>query len=210
VVKQGHIGDAFFDLDAAQFLLAELQQRQQQLQTRQPASQAQQQQQQQQQAVEPASTSCAEGAAAKAAAPRAAAAAAETAAAASPQQAAVVGSALGHAAGPKWTHSLPSAGLPAHVCVESNARVAGVTDARPGGPGGGAPPCGGLGSGDWRLWVELTDGRVVGADLVVAGIGVEPNTDWLPGGRAGGGGGGGLGGVLGVFGGGHAGGGGGV
>jgi NADPH-dependent 2,4-dienoyl-CoA reductase/sulfur reductase-like enzyme len=43
------------------------------------------------------------------------------------------------------------------------------------GPPGGAPPPGAAG------WVELTTGEWLAADVVVVGIGVRPNTDWLVG-----------------------------
>ncbi|KAF8067218.1 PYROXD1 [Scenedesmus sp. PABB004] len=49
VLKHGHIGDAFFDLDAAEFLLGVLQQQQQQEQQQQGQQEQQQQQQEQQQ-----------------------------------------------------------------------------------------------------------------------------------------------------------------
>lgn len=51
----------------------------------------------------------------------------------------------------------------------------------------GSTSCESLGStagvqdGPWPLYLQLSTGDVVGVDLVVQAIGVEPSTDWLPG-----------------------------
>lgn len=31
--------------------------------------------------------------------------------------------------------------------------------------------------GDWPLYIELTDGQIVGCDLVIQATGVQPNSD---------------------------------
>jgi hypothetical protein len=38
-------------------------------------------------------------------------------------------------------------------------------------------------SSSWPLYLQLSTGDEVGVDLLVQAIGVEPSTDWLPGGE---------------------------
>jgi hypothetical protein len=112
-MKHEHIGDAFFDVDAAEFLLGELQHQQQQQQQQQvrpdPAAQPtqsdgtqqQQQQQQPQERQEPPLQQQGSHSG----------------------QSAGHGVVKGHAAGPKWIDSLPKGRLPANVRLERHALV---------------------------------------------------------------------------------------
>mmetsp|Transcript_45434 Transcript_45434/g.144506 ORF Transcript_45434/g.144506 Transcript_45434/m.144506 type:complete len:237 (+) Transcript_45434:3-713(+) len=54
------------------------------------------------------------------------------------------------------------------------ATLAGLHDEPP-------PGAGGAGLGSWPVYAQLSDGEVVGADLVVSAAGVEPNSEWLGG-----------------------------
>jgi hypothetical protein len=120
-MKHQHIGDAFFDVDAAEFLLGELQHQQQQqqpeaqcptnnLSQQQQQEQIEQQQQQGQESQQPgASTSqpagCGGGQPSRNVA-----------------QSGMSG-VDGHAAGPKWVDRLPGGQLPANVRLERHALV---------------------------------------------------------------------------------------
>ncbi|WIA12757.1 hypothetical protein OEZ85_006392 [Tetradesmus obliquus] len=160
VLKHGHIGDAFFDEDAAQFLLGVLQQQQQQQQPRQQADQ--QPQQHHGTAIEQ-----------------------HTLLSSKQQQQQPV---RGHAAGPKWVDQLPAGKLPANVRLERNALVVyagsepppGQTSSTPADGAAAAAAAAGLTDGPWPLHMQLSSGECVGVDLLVQAIGVEPATDWLP------------------------------
>jgi hypothetical protein len=180
VLKHEHIGDAFFDIDAAEFLLGVMQQQQQQQQ--QVASEptasvaaaqqhqqldSQQQQPAQEVEFEPQQQRQPQGRRRAQQQQQAAA----TADAAQPPAAPV----RGHAAGPKWVDALPAGRLPAHVRVERRALVVGAS----------STPLHSQHSDSrsWPLYLQLDSGDEVGVDLLVTAIGVEPSTDWLPGGQ---------------------------
>ncbi|CAD7696939.1 unnamed protein product [Ostreobium quekettii] len=152
VLKHGHIGDAFFDIDAAQFLLDELRKGRsgqqgscigkQMSEDDQDAGKGRGAPEQERpvQGPGPAAGSARQGW------PRV------------PH---------GHAVGPKWTSALPSRAAAPQVTLEPNAIVGSIRQ-----PADARSP--------WPVEVELTSGRSYGADLVVCAIGVEPVTDWLP------------------------------
>ena len=92
----------------------------------------------------------------------------------------------------------PSSGAPSHTdtCQAGQADHAAPAGCEPSDPHQAAAPAdGGAGreeltpqkrkrgaaDGDsWPLEVEFSDGRRLGADLVISAIGVIPNTSWLP------------------------------
>jgi pyridine nucleotide-disulfide oxidoreductase domain-containing protein 1 len=176
VVKHGHIGDAFFDVDAAQFLLEELYREQDigmsskdekkkensggDKTSNAPDYNAQvehsQQQQQQLQKQEK-------------------------------EVVVITERMLGHAVGPRWASSLqsttssPSSSpnhipLPAHVTIESQAEIASIAYTA-------------IDEDDTTtphyhrsiLDIKLTNGAKYKADLVISAIGVDPAVDWVDG-----------------------------
>lgn len=121
-MKHEHIGDAFFDADAAEFLLGELQhQQRQQLQTEQqqqhqqnqhqPEQQHHQQNQQQIEQQQQQQGRHAEQQQQQ-----------QQGSTAAPDHT-TPGAVKGHAAGPKWVDSLPKGHMPASVRLERHALV---------------------------------------------------------------------------------------
>ncbi|KAL4421166.1 hypothetical protein ABPG77_003349 [Micractinium sp. CCAP 211/92] len=198
VLKHGHIGDAFFDLDAAQFLLEELQQQRrqqgpQQLQSLedQPAGQqagvqqdgapagATQRQpgrEQHQQSAQQQPGAKAEGAAGP-------------------------GGVLGHAVGPRWVQQLPAGGAAlsgsaGSVQLEYGCEVASVQlrYSQPGAEEQQAQRAGEASQGpspdrtqasssphaEPSLLLTLTNGKQLEVDLVLLAIGVAPALEWVP------------------------------
>ncbi|KAI8475905.1 MAG: hypothetical protein J3K34DRAFT_390491 [Monoraphidium minutum] len=194
VMRHGHVGDTFFESEAAEFLLADMAAR------RAAAAVAGAEQQ-----AAAASAEQQQAAAAGAEQQQAAAASSGDGGGGGPAGRALPGAALG----PKWCDALPGGG-PASITLERRAQVLGVYDTRaeaaaallapaaaPDEPAGSTPvggaevPDGGGGGdfsgggeeGEWPVWLALAGpggGRVLGADLVVSAIGVEPATEWLP------------------------------
>ena len=179
-------GDAFFDLDAAQFLLEELQSqrraagqehtagRQKQEHVHHQRSSLQQQQQQPQHGQQPA----------------------DAAAATSSSGGSGV---LGHAVGPRWTHQLPpgagaAAGGSGAVELEYGCEIARIQLAhqqqqqQQEGPAGnlrgegepGSEPGGASATPPQALQLTLTNGKQLEADLVLLAIGVQPALEWVP------------------------------
>jgi hypothetical protein len=150
-MRHGHIGDAFFDLDAARFLLEEM--------AAEREAEAEAAPQQGAPPAPPAPTAAASGP------PQQPAPGAEQ----RPAHQVLRGGrhgALGHAAGPSWAAGLPpSAGAPGSVTLEYGCEVAAIEDA----------PLEG-----WPAMVSLTNGARYGVDLVVAAVGVAPAVDWAP------------------------------
>jgi pyridine nucleotide-disulfide oxidoreductase domain-containing protein 1 len=178
VLRQEHIGDAFFDVDASQFLLEELRR----LRTKnvEPRSQSNdrpsanalhdstrgaQSHQQQQQHGAPPHVTIEKQAGGKDALP------------------------MGHAVGPAWASKLPCGPLPdgGSFQVETGCEVIAITkkkssplDAQVDSAhqNGDARPCPPMPSP--LLQVTLSDGRILEADVVISAIGVEPAVDWVP------------------------------
>ncbi|GBF99943.1 hypothetical protein Rsub_12636 [Raphidocelis subcapitata] len=199
-LRHAHIGDAFFDADAAQFLLGELTAAQR---ARRGGEGAQQDERQGGPEGQGSEAQCAERRESGAAAGSSGRGGGGGGGAPAGQG----GRRLGAALGPKWSDALPH-GAPANVRIERHATVLGVygtraeavaalayadspwapaaaagaaaVDGSGGGSGGGGSE---LDRGEWPAWVALAgpEGRtVMGADLVVSAIGVEPATEWLP------------------------------
>lgn len=157
IVRHGHIGDAFFDVDAAKFLLEELQQ---------------------------ARTGTAVHAATKQAIPSGSANTSSLASSSSNQGTALSSQeerkALGHAVGPAWTRVLAqdgagtSAATAGAFSVELRCEVTAIT---PTSKDNGA-------DGTYPLEVSLSDGRSLSSDVVISVIGVDPAVDWVPAGAA--------------------------
>lgn len=188
------VGDAYFDLDAAQFLLEELQQqREQQAQQVAGAQQQQQQEQKQEQLPpspqeqqqeqgrrQPSDASLANGAGS--------------------EDNCGSGKVLGHAVGPRWVQQLLPAAVAAEggtaeedssavgrVDLEYGCEVACIELIQEGGqpqqqprqpPGDGDSPS--QRGGQPPLLLTLTSGKKVEADLVLLAIGVTPALDWVP------------------------------
>ena len=173
VVKHSHIGDAFFDVDAAQFLLEELYTEQDislsskdnkkkennggDKTSKAPDDNAQVEHPQQQQLKK--------------------------------QEKGVVlvtERTLGHAVGPRWASSLqsttssPSSSslnhlpLPAHVTIESHAEIASISYTATDEDDTTTPH-------HSILDIQLTNGAKYKADLVISAIGVDPAVDWVDG-----------------------------
>lgn len=203
-MKHGHVGDAFFDLDAAQFLLEEL------LSQRRAAQHAPRQAGAQQQAQGQLEGGAAAGGGPCGAwqrAPQGPPAGgdgqrrprADTEAAAGRP---APGTHLpGPAVGPLWLRQLPEGGAAAgggSVNLEYGCEVAAVellhpqpqaSDSGPAAAVDKREAAGGAGGGGaaaeeeerpWPLRVTLTSGRAVGADLLICAIGVTPALDWVP------------------------------
>lgn len=194
IMRHAHIGDAYFDLDAAQFLLEELQQqREQQAQQVAGAQQQQQQEQKQEQLPpspqeqqqeqgrrQPSDASLANGAGS--------------------EDNCGSGKVLGHAVGPRWVQQLLPAAVAAEggtaeedssavgrVDLEYGCEVACIELIQEGGqpqqqprqpPGDGDSPS--QRGGQPPLLLTLTSGKKVEADLVLLAIGVTPALDWVP------------------------------
>ncbi len=154
VVKHGHIGDAFFDLDAAQFLLEELQHARkgsrihttstataattstEQVSEEEPSPQIQQLEKHRKRA-------------------------------------------LGHAVGPAWTRALSKNkqqgdGDSGAFSVEMGCEVTKITRITTSNTTSSAA------IEDKTLEVSLSDGRTLTADVVISVIGVDPAVDWVP------------------------------
>eukprot|EP01026_Neomeris_dumetosa_P019331 TRINITY_DN17796_c0_g2_i5.p1 TRINITY_DN17796_c0_g2~~TRINITY_DN17796_c0_g2_i5.p1 ORF type:complete len:506 (+),score=83.99 TRINITY_DN17796_c0_g2_i5:87-1604(+) len=165
VLKHRHIGDAFFDVDAAQFLLDQLNK----CQTSQssnghpqvpnvipsPDLSAQAQtDNQQQNGSQRASTSKPE-----------------------------IQTNYGHALGPKWVEGLkrseednPYELKRCDVKLEFRCQVQEVTSERPEGNLYKESDA----DKEWRVWLKLSNGVVYGCDVIISAIGVQPNTFMLP------------------------------
>lgn len=165
VVKHTHIGDAFFDVDAAQFLLEELYTEQDITLSSKDAKKK---------------GNC-DGDDKKSTKPDDDAQLEST----QPQEQGVAVTTkrtLGHAVGPRWASSLQTTTsssspnhfpIPAHVTIESLAEVASIT-------------YGTTDEGDNAaalqhpiLQIQLTNGAQYKADLVISAIGVDPAVDWV-------------------------------
>lgn len=181
-MKHGHIGEAIFDLDAAQFLLEEMQQTQgaasggeQALHRAELEQQRQLWRQQGLAHAEWRQPNTSSGSMSPAP-PDAAANAHE--------------GTFGHAVGPTWVAALPHLGGETRVVLEYGCNVMSISPRAAQAPGeaaeqrareadgaGGASRGAGASS---ALSVVLTNGRRYGVDLVIAAIGVNPALDWVP------------------------------
>ena len=182
VLRHGHIGDAFFDADAAAFLLGELEWRQEQAakaaakeveearqrqqQGQEQQQQIQQQQQQQQEREQEEQQQQQQRDAGAAAGPSGRGDAGQGGGRRAP---------LGAAVGPEWVKALPhggggGGGRPARVTIERRAEVLGVFDTRAEAeaalraagaaltePAGGGSSSGSSDSGDWPAWLALLE-----------------------------------------------------
>ncbi|KFM26780.1 Pyridine nucleotide-disulfide oxidoreductase domain-containing protein 1 [Auxenochlorella protothecoides] len=149
VVRHAHIGDAFFDADAARFLLDTLQGCQGSVSA--PA-------------MDGAEGSCVEGGAVGGSDATAGSGVAQAR-----QREGPPGALLGHAVGPTWikhlAHGQRGGALTLHLGCEVERVSRGTAPGDPGGP--------------WPVALELSDGRWVCADVAVAALGVTPSTEWL-------------------------------
>lgn len=80
---------------------------------------------------------------------------------------------MGHAVGPEWTDSLAAYGVssPAGLQVEYGCEASALVDA-------GDNPA--EDADQWPMHVRLSNGHVHGIDFVVSATGVTPSTQWLP------------------------------
>eukprot|EP01025_Chloroclados_australasicus_P019666 TRINITY_DN2073_c1_g1_i2.p1 TRINITY_DN2073_c1_g1~~TRINITY_DN2073_c1_g1_i2.p1 ORF type:complete len:516 (+),score=81.64 TRINITY_DN2073_c1_g1_i2:225-1550(+) len=163
VLKHRHIGDAFFDVDAAQFLLNHLNTKQ-----NQPDSNGEK-------LDEPVSISQMQEADGSEIKPK-------------PQikefrvdKQQTERSDFGHALGPKWVEQLKTDENPydlkeCNIELEFKCQVEEVSNERP----EGALYKESDSEQDWPVWVKLTNGLVFGCDVIISAIGVQPNTFMLP------------------------------
>lgn len=179
VLRHGHIGDAFFDLDAAQFLLEEMQTQR----AREAAAGETGAPQGTGSAPSPVAARPAEKPSShhhrdsNAAASEALQQIGTSVQAAQPssQDSGQPGT-LGHAAGPAWAAGLPSVYRTAHdagvggVVLEYGCEVDAITSAS----------AAGLEDASWPVAATLSNGQRYGVDFVVTAIGVTPAVDWVP------------------------------
>ena len=172
VVKHGHIGDAFFDLDAAQFLLEELQH------SRKGASFQKSQLKQTPTTSRPSTTLSG-----------AAAAAIEQESQEAPLLEIVKveahgNRALGHAVGPAWTRALLDTKVQGEekeggdsvgaFSIEMGCEVTKIA------PTASLSTSSTANSTTSALEVSLSDGRTLTTDVIISVIGVDPAVDWIP------------------------------
>eukprot|EP01024_Parvocaulis_polyphysoides_P057179 TRINITY_DN6072_c2_g1_i2.p1 TRINITY_DN6072_c2_g1~~TRINITY_DN6072_c2_g1_i2.p1 ORF type:complete len:495 (-),score=102.85 TRINITY_DN6072_c2_g1_i2:217-1701(-) len=154
VLKHRHIGDAFFDIDAAQFLLDRLNSNQKQVPQNNGSSEIPDQKQQQKPQIkefkrqEPESDEKCE---------------------------------YGHALGPRWVEQLPNVEKKgsmqnSNIQLEFKCLVEEVSDTRP----EGVLYKQSDENQDWAAWVKLSNGVIYGCDVIISAIGVNPNTHMLP------------------------------
>eukprot|EP00891_Asterochloris_glomerata_P002918 jgi/Astpho2/2918/fgenesh1_pg.00050_%23_160_t len=208
-VKHAHVGDAFFDLDAAQFLLTQMPhiqpgrgqssggtawQQHRGGSATDGAGRAGSEQPAAGQAADQEAGSCSTWGRQ----PSAGSARGLPEQNGTEQAEIMKPKAFGHAVGPQWTAQLPQTAARSDVAVHHGCEITAVRTLSPSHPPKSEAPSqtdGAAGSveltpqkrkrdaadGDsWPLEVEFSDGRRLGADLVISAIGVTPNTSWLP------------------------------
>ncbi|KAH7623760.1 putative Pyridine nucleotide-disulfide oxidoreductase domain-containing protein 1 [Nannochloris sp. 'desiccata'] len=160
VIRHGHIGDAFFDLDAAQFLLEELQHARkgtsvQKSKTTTTTTIDDEEDDDFQAQIPPTQIVKMEGRRNRA---------------------------LGHAVGPAWTRALSTnsnqkegGGNGGAFSVEMGCEV--IKIAATFSPSSSSPS---NTTNTAALEVSLSDGRTLGTDVIVSVIGVDPAVDWVP------------------------------
>ncbi len=175
VIRHGHIGDAFFDLDAAQFLLEELQHARKGASVKKSTSDP--------------STATADTTAASDSALSIEEKEGEEAPLPQPPQILKTEThgkrALGHAVGPAWTRVLSDnnnsnsgagggGGGGGSFSVEMGCEVTKIT------PTATLSTLSNTTSTSTALEVSLSDGRTLPTDVIISVIGVDPAVDWVP------------------------------